>query len=120
MIPVPIQTYDRSENWNLQSRYRITDTESFFLDQKYLFLENIYSPNYTIQENITSFAVKQDIFHSFFSELDLTDIEQMREQDISNQTFNREKAPLTVLQNTEDTRMVGSNQPIVYNQLAPI
>lgn len=119
-IPVPIQTCDRSENWNLQSRCGMTDTESFFLDQKYLFLENIYSPDHTIQENMTSFAVKRDIFRSFFSELDLTDMERMREQDAGDQTFNREKAPPTVLQNTEDTGMVGSDQPIVYNQLAPV
>ena len=30
----------------------MTDTESFSLDQKYLCLEYIYSPDYTIKENI--------------------------------------------------------------------
>ena len=30
----------------------MTDTESFSLDQKYLFLEYIHSPDYTIKENI--------------------------------------------------------------------
>ena len=119
-IPVPIQTCDRSENWSLQSRCGMTDTESFFLDQKYLFLENIYSPDHTIQENMTSFAVKRDIFRSFFSDLDLIDMERTREQDAGDQIFNREGAPPTVLQNTEDTGMVGSDQPIVYNQPAPV
>lgn len=118
-IQVPIQTCDRSEDWNLQSRCGMTDTESFFLDQKYLFLEYIYSPDHTIQENMTSFAVKRDIFRSFFSDLDLTDIERMWEQNAGDQISNRERAPPTVLQDTEDTRMVGSDQLIVYNQPGP-
>ncbi|EKV12001.1 hypothetical protein PDIG_47160 [Penicillium digitatum PHI26] len=36
-IPVPIQTCDRSEDWSLQSRCGMTDTESFF------WIKNTYS-----------------------------------------------------------------------------
>lgn len=47
----------------------MTDTETFFSDQKYLFLENIYSTDEPARENMTSFAVKRNIFRSFFPDL---------------------------------------------------
>lgn len=68
--PIPgldsIQTWDRSEPWRLENRCGMTDTESFFHDQKYLYLDNIYSPNQLARETLTTFAVKRNTFKSFF------------------------------------------------------
>lgn len=58
------------EDWSLEWRYGMTDIRSFFSDQKYLFLRNIYSSDDISRENLTSFAVKRDCFLSFFSSLD--------------------------------------------------
>lgn len=56
----------------------MTDIGSFFSDQDYLFLQNIYNPHSTMQgQDLSTFAVKRDIFMSFFPEfpddLDMTD-----------------------------------------------
>ncbi|KAJ5184200.1 hypothetical protein N7492_001816 [Penicillium capsulatum] len=66
----PAQTWDKTEDWCLGQRCGMTNTETFFSDQRYLFLENIYSADQAAQENITTFAVKRDIFRFFFTELD--------------------------------------------------
>ena len=50
----------------MENRCGITDTESFFHNQKYLYLDNIYSPNQLVQETVTIFAVKRNIFKFFF------------------------------------------------------
>jgi hypothetical protein len=44
----------------------MTDTDTFFSDRKYLFLRNIYAADDEPRESVTSFAVKRDIFKSFF------------------------------------------------------
>jgi len=87
------------------------DTDSFFLDQKYLFLKHIYSPDHTIQENMTSFAVNRDTFRSFFPGLHMTDMERMPEQNAGDQNFNARDPPRDLNQTTEDTGMVESYQP---------
>jgi hypothetical protein len=46
----------------------MTDMHTFFSDRKHLFLRNIYSPDDEPRESVTSFAVKRDIFKSFFPE----------------------------------------------------
>ncbi|PYH98844.1 hypothetical protein BO71DRAFT_457304, partial [Aspergillus ellipticus CBS 707.79] len=61
-----IQACDRFETWCLENRCGMTDTESFFYDQKHLFLDNVYSPNQLARESVTTFAVKRNIFKSFF------------------------------------------------------
>lgn len=78
--PSPTQCWDKPETWNLERRCGMTDTETYFLDQKYLFLECIYSAYHLAQENMTSFAVKRDIFQSFFSDLSDIDMESERNQ----------------------------------------
>jgi len=50
----------------LENRCGITDTENFFHDQKYLYLDNIYLSNQLVQETVTIFAVKRNTFKSFF------------------------------------------------------
>jgi hypothetical protein len=62
----PLQSTDVTQNWSLTQRCGMTDTDTFFSDRKYLFLRNIYSPDDEPRESITSFAVKRDIFKSFF------------------------------------------------------
>jgi hypothetical protein len=47
-------------------RCGMTDMDTFFSDRKYLFLRNIYSLDDEPRESVTSFAVKRDIFKSFF------------------------------------------------------
>ena len=66
-----IQSWDTAEEWSIDQRCGMTDTESFFYDQRYLFLHNIYSPDQPARENMTSFAVKRNIFKSFFPVLKL-------------------------------------------------
>lgn len=51
------------------------DTDTFFLDRKYLFLENIYSIDQPARENLTSFAVKRDTFRFFFTDFEGNDTE---------------------------------------------
>jgi hypothetical protein len=40
--PTPSQSWDKIEEWSLEQRCGMTDTETFFSDQKYLFFHNIY------------------------------------------------------------------------------
>jgi hypothetical protein len=63
---VPVQSWDKVEDWSLDKRCGMTNTETFFSDQRHLFLHNIYSKDEAARENMTSFAVKRDIFKSFF------------------------------------------------------
>ncbi|KAF3394009.1 hypothetical protein F1880_005513 [Penicillium rolfsii] len=67
----PLQSVDVSQNWSLANRCGMTSTDTFFSDRKYLFLWNIYSPDDKTCESVTSFAVKRDIFKSFFPDRDL-------------------------------------------------
>lgn len=68
--PTPSQSWDKIEEWSLEQRCGMTDTETFFSDQRYLFFHNIYCEDQPGRENMTSFAVKRDIFKSFFPEFD--------------------------------------------------
>lgn len=67
----PLQSVDVPQNWSLAHRCGMTNTDTFFSDRKYLFLRNIYSPDGKTCESVTSFAVKRDIFKSFFPDSDL-------------------------------------------------
>lgn len=64
------QSWDRIEDWCLEERCGMANSDTFFSDQKYLFLHNIYTKDQPARENMTSFAVKRDIFRSFFLDLD--------------------------------------------------
>ena len=44
--------------------------DTFFSDQKYLFLHNVYSNDQPARASMTSFAVKRNIFRSFFLDFD--------------------------------------------------
>jgi hypothetical protein len=48
----------------------MANSDTFFSDQKYLFLHNLYTKDQPARENMTSFAVKRDSFRSFFLDLD--------------------------------------------------
>ncbi|KAJ5602076.1 hypothetical protein N7510_011610, partial [Penicillium lagena] len=75
--PRPLQSTDVTRNWSLMQRCGMTDADTFFSDRKYLFLRNVYSPDDEPRESVTSFAVKRDIFRSFFpdnEDLERTDI----------------------------------------------
>ena len=62
----PVQSWDTVEDWSLEERCGMTNTQTFFSDQRYLFLHNVYSKDEPARENMTSFAVKRDLFRSFF------------------------------------------------------
>lgn len=72
---VPAHSCDKFEDWSLQQRCGMTDTDTFFSDRKYLFLENIYSIDQPARENLTSFAVKRDTFRFFFTDFEGNDTE---------------------------------------------
>ncbi|KAJ5928360.1 hypothetical protein N7466_007316 [Penicillium verhagenii] len=63
---IPSHSWDNVEDWSFQLRCGMTDTETFFSDGKYLFLDNIYSSDQSARENMTSFAVKRNTFRLFF------------------------------------------------------
>lgn len=66
---VPFLSLDIEEDWSLQKRCGMTDIDTFFSDQKYLFFHNIYCrPNDPRRQSLTSFAVKRDMFLAFFPE----------------------------------------------------
>ena len=66
---VPFLSLDIEEDWSLQKRCGMTDIDTFFSDQKYLFFHNIYCrPNDPRCQSLTSFAVKRDMFLAFFPE----------------------------------------------------
>lgn len=65
-----VQTCDNVEDWNLEKRCGMPNAETFFADQKHLFLKNIYSLDQPARGCMTSFAVKRDIFQSFFIDFD--------------------------------------------------
>lgn len=47
------QSWDRIEDWYLEERCGMADSDTFFSDQKYLFLHNIYRrPTYTREHDI--------------------------------------------------------------------
>ncbi|KAJ6118733.1 hypothetical protein N7471_013353 [Penicillium samsonianum] len=64
--PPAIQSLDYQDDWSLEQRYRMTTSSTFLFDQRYLFLHNIYSVDQPARASMTSFAVKRDIFRSFF------------------------------------------------------
>ncbi|KAJ5220853.1 uncharacterized protein N7469_009740 [Penicillium citrinum] len=64
--PRPFQSTDSTQKWALTHRCGMTDWETFFSDRRYLFLQNIYALDDESREDVTSFAVKRDIFKSFF------------------------------------------------------
>jgi Protein of unknown function (DUF3723). len=65
--PSPSLVTDIEKYWSLESRCGMTDIDSFFSDQKYLFFHNIYSHSSGVRaRNITSFAVKRDMFLTLF------------------------------------------------------
>ncbi|KJF60725.1 uncharacterized protein CIMG_12218 [Coccidioides immitis RS] len=65
--PAPSLTNNHHADWRLSSRCGMTDGTSFFMDKEYLFLDNIYStPRDEPQDDLTSFAVKRDMFIAFF------------------------------------------------------
>jgi len=77
--PCPSLSLDIEENWSLQKRCGMTDIDTFFLDQKYLFFHNIYChPNGPQLQSLTSFAVKRDMFLAFFprfqEDIDMTEV----------------------------------------------
>jgi hypothetical protein len=77
----PVQSWDKVEDWSLEERCGMTNTQTFFSDQRYLFLHNIYSNDEPARENMTSFAVKRDLFKSFFPEFgEDQDMEQVPEE----------------------------------------
>jgi len=64
--PRPFQSTDSTQKWALTHRCGMTDWDTFFSDRRYLFLQNIYALDDEPREDVTSFAVKRDIFKSFF------------------------------------------------------
>ncbi|KAF7594883.1 hypothetical protein BBP40_007917 [Aspergillus hancockii] len=83
-IQRPCLATDAVKEWTLEHRCGMTHVETFFSDQEYLFLYNIYAPgDEPPRENITSFAVKQDMFLAFFGAQFEEDeeVEQMDDQD---------------------------------------
>ncbi|KAB8256767.1 hypothetical protein BDV32DRAFT_152923 [Aspergillus pseudonomiae] len=67
IAPRPSLTTDTREAWSLDKRCGMTDMSSFLWDQKYLFFQNIYfltTEGYG--ENLSTFAVKRNMFTSFF------------------------------------------------------
>lgn len=67
--PAAIQSHDNTEEWCLENRCGMTQSSSFFSDQRYLFLHNVYSEDQPARENMTTFAVKRDIFRTFFPDI---------------------------------------------------
>ncbi|KAB8256794.1 hypothetical protein BDV32DRAFT_152947 [Aspergillus pseudonomiae] len=67
IAPRPSLTTDTKEAWSLDKRCGMTDMSSFFWDQKYLFFRNIYSlTTESFGENLSTFAVKRNMFTYFF------------------------------------------------------
>lgn len=63
----PSLTTDIEGKWSLATRCGMPDGTSFFLDREYLYLDNIYMrASDPARRNLTSFAVKRDIFLAFF------------------------------------------------------
>lgn len=99
----PLQSADVPQNWSLAHRCGMTDTDTFFSDRKYLFLRNIYSPDDEPCESVTSFAVKRDIFKSFFP--DCEDMETTGTFPKPSQSGNNVTNIPTDLTRHEDTPM---------------
>ncbi|KAL2372009.1 hypothetical protein BDBG_03684 [Blastomyces gilchristii SLH14081] len=66
-ISRPALTTNDANEWSFRDTCGMTDGASFFSDQKYLYLDNIYShvPDEPRQQ-VTSFSVKRDFFLAFF------------------------------------------------------
>ncbi|GIC88723.1 uncharacterized protein Aud_005121 [Aspergillus udagawae] len=65
----PALTINIQERWSLDRRCGMTDIRGFFLDQEYPFLQHIYYPQSTVQgHDLSTFAVKRDMFLSVFPE----------------------------------------------------
>jgi hypothetical protein len=63
----PTVVTGRPEDWAIENRCGMTDVDSFFSDQGYLFMNNIYRlPEELPGRHLTSFAVKRSIFLAFF------------------------------------------------------
>lgn len=116
--PRPLQSTDVAQNWSLVQRCGMTDTDTFFSDRKYLFLRNIYTPDDEPRESVTSFAVKRDIFKSFFPNSE--DVETTGAFPTAapsrNDTIN-EHIPLTDLTQNQDTQMLDAlSQPNISSR----
>lgn len=116
--PSPTQSWDKPETWSLERRCGMTDTETYFLDQKYLFLEYIYSADHPAQENMTSFAVKRDIFQSFFPDMSDTNMELERNQ-VTAYNSNHD-TPAVPQRDIEDTSMAEDHQVAIHHSNLPI
>ncbi|RAH87594.1 hypothetical protein BO86DRAFT_424327, partial [Aspergillus japonicus CBS 114.51] len=63
----PYHSTDSRTPWSIERRCGMTDADSYFADQKYLFLNQIYTlQNDERREHPTDFEVKRDMFIAFF------------------------------------------------------
>ncbi|EKV13717.1 hypothetical protein PDIG_36280 [Penicillium digitatum PHI26] len=64
------QTCEMIETWSVERRCGMPTADTFFHDQKYLFMHYIDATNQPAGVGMSSFAVKRDIFRSFFADFD--------------------------------------------------
>jgi hypothetical protein len=70
----PSLVMDFRNEFHIATRCGMTDIESFFADQKHLYLQNMYKYDYATGPYLTSFAIKRNMFLSFFGTEIFTDI----------------------------------------------
>lgn len=114
-----IQACDRSETWCLENRCGMTDTESFFYDQKYLFLDNVYSPNQLARESVTTFAVKRNIFKSFFLDFEIDENPNMNRQQVQDcQNIVSQGIPVATVENGTNMELCSAEDRTVEDHTA--
>ncbi|KAI7969663.1 hypothetical protein EIK77_005428 [Talaromyces pinophilus] len=62
----PSLAVDSRSEFDITIRCGMTDIETFFADQKYLYLQNMYRYDYAKGPYLTSFAMKRNMFLCFF------------------------------------------------------
>lgn len=62
----PSLVMDSRSEFHIAIRCGVTDIETFFADQKHLYLQNMYRYDYAAGPYLTSFAIKRNMFLCFF------------------------------------------------------
>ncbi|CAI7628059.1 unnamed protein product, partial [Penicillium manginii] len=114
-----IQACDRFETWCLENRCGMTDTESFFYDQKHLFLDNVYSPNQLARESVTTFAVKRNIFKSFFLDFEIDENLDVNRQQVQYcQNIVSQGIPVAMAEDEINTELCSAENHTVEDHTA--
>lgn len=66
MASTPSLAMESRSEFCIATRCGMTDIESFFADQKHLYLPNMYNYDYAAGPYLTSFAIKRNMFLCFF------------------------------------------------------